>query len=299
MTDPWGALLTLYFVLIAVPSGLTVVACARRWRHPQLAGSPGDRLASLTSLGLLAVAGLLLVVDLGRPERFFLMVTRFDNLGSPISLGAKVLALKGLLLVVDLYLQHRSRGPGGVPRPPGDTLTRSTVSTVTVALVGCSVFLAVYPVAVLERTWLAPLAGTGAAMLVFALSALLMGAAAQLLLDGFAAEPPPGRVVAELRGATAALLAVWAVAVGLAVVSVLGDPVAAAAVRAAGTAVGWGLIVVVAGIAVPAAGLAHARRRGPWAGRWELWRLGVAAAILAGAGAARLLVVGVGPWGAG
>lgn len=295
MIDPWGALLTLYFVLIAVPSGLTVVACARRWRHPELAGSAGDRLASTTSLGLLAVAGLLLAIDLGRPERFFLMVTRFDNPGSPISLGAKVLALKGVLLVVDLYLQHRSRSPAGVPRPPGDTLTRSTVSTVTVALVGCSAFLAVYPVAVLERTWLAPLAGMSAAMLVFATTALLMGAAAQLLLDGLAAEPPPGRVTAELRGATAAVLAVWAVVVGLAVVSALGDPAAAAAVRSAGAVAGWGLVVVVAGIAAAAAGLAYARRRAPWAGRWELWRVGVAAGILIGAGAARLLVVGLGP----
>lgn len=298
MIDPWGALLTLYFVLIAVPSGLTVVACARRWRRPELAGTAGDRLVSTTSLVLLAVAGLLLVIDLGRPERFFLMVTRFDNLGSPISLGAKVLALKGLLLVVDLYLQHRSRGPAGVPRPPGDTLTRSTVSAVTVALVGCSVFLAVYPVAVLERTWLAPLAGTGAAMLVFALTALLMGAAAQLLLDGFAADPPPARMTAELRGATSALLAIWAVVVLLAAVSVLGDPAAADAVRSAGAAAGWGLVVVVAGIVVAAAGLAHARRRGPWAwrvARWEIWRVGVAVAILLGAGTARLLVVGLGP----
>lgn len=294
--SPWGSLLTVYFVLIAVPSGLTVVNGWRRLRRPAEASGPGAWAASVTALGLLAVAGLLLVVDLGRPERFFLMVTRFGNLDSPISLGAKALALKGLLLVVDLYLLHRLRGG-----PPGDARSRATVTTVTVLLVLTSAFLAVYPVVVLERTWLAPLAGTSGALLVFGLTGLLTGAAAQMLLD-LLVDPPSGPAVDDLRAATLATLGIAVVAGVLVLPSVLADPSTAGPVAAAGGGAAllwWGGSVTV-GTVLPAAGLVLTRHRRAW--RWpervrERWQWGIVTGLLLGAVVTRYLVVAVGPGG--
>ncbi len=297
--SPWGALLTAYFVLIAAPSGLTMVNAWRRLRWPAEASGPGAWAASVTSLGLLAVAGSLLVADLGRPERFFLMVTRFDNLGSPISLGAKVLALKGLLLLVDLYLLHRIRAAGGAV---GDQRTRATITSVTVALGLSGVFLAVYPVAVLERTWMAPLAGTSGALLVFAVTAVLVGVAVQTVLDLLCASPPSGAAVAGMRSATLGVLGVAAVAGLLVVQAVLADPATSAVVRdqlADGTgAVLWWGGSVMAGTVLPVAGLALTRHRLLWRSRRpEAWLLAIAAVLLLGACATRYLVVTVGPLG--
>lgn len=290
--SPWGALLMVYFVLIAAPSGLTMVNVWRRLRWSADASGAGARAASATSLGLLVVAGSLLVLDLGRPERFFLMVTRFDNLGSPISLGAKALALKGLLLVVDLYLLYRLRAAGGVA---GDLRTRATIRAVTVGLGLTSAFLAVYPVAVLERTWMAPLAGTSGALLVFALTAVLMGLGMQGVLDVVVPDPPSDAARGGTRSATLGALAVAVVVALLVVPSVLADPATSAIVAAqltggAGALLWWGGSVT-AGAVLPAAGLVFRRdSRGVWA--WA-----VAAGLLLGACATRYLVVAVGPLG--
>lgn len=289
--SPWGVELALYFVLVGIPSGLTLLACWRRASRPD-SGGAADRAASLVALGLLAVAGLLLVIDLGRPERFFLMLTRFDNLGSPISIGAKVLALKGLLLVADLLLLHRSRGPGGDRLVPGDARTRGAGTVVLVLLAACSLVLAVYPVTVLDRTWMAPLAGTGGAMLVFLLTALLMGAAVQLLLDTVVPGGPGRSTGRGLRLGMLAALGTFAVAGGFAALSALGDPVAGPVVReqlggGGGAAAWWGGSVAL-GTVLPAVGLAlQPRRRG--------WLPAIAVGVLLGACVTRYLVFAVGP----
>lgn len=282
--SPWGTELAVYFVLIGLPSGLTLVACWRRVAWPSRGGA-ADRAASLLTLGLLAVAGVLLVVDLGRPERFFLMLTRFDNLSSPISIGAKVLALKGLLLMVNILLLQHHR------LTPGDTRTRLVSATVTVMLGACSLVLAVYPVAVLNRTWFAPLAGTSGAMLVFLLTALLMGTAVQLLLDALVPGEPAAPADRSLLLGTLATVGAFAVAVGFMSLISLTDPAAAPAreqVGDGGAALWWGGCSVAAGVTLPAVGLAlRADRRS--------WLLISASAILLGACATRYLVVTVGP----
>lgn len=295
--SPWGALLTVYFVLIAAPSGLTMVASWRRLRRPAAADGARARASSWTALGLLAVAGLLLLADLGRPERFFLMVTRFDNLGSPISLGAKALLLKGLLLAVDLYLLHRLRAAGGVV---GDRRTRATITAVTVSLGLTSVFLAVYPVAVLGRTWMAPVAGTGGALLVFALTALLIGVALQMVLDLVLTDPPPAATVGATRSATLAALGVAVVLGPLVAGSVLTDPATAGPVRdqladGLGAVLWWGGSVA-AGTVLPAVGLLATRRRSPRFSRHRrLAQWVILTGLLLGACTTRYLVVVVGP----
>ena len=130
------------------------------------------------ALVTLVLCGVLLIVDLGRPARFFLMLTRFSNLSSAMSVGAKLIALKGFLLTLYLYLLHRRRSalaPGDVARAPG--VTRAAYAVVPLLLAVASLCLAAYPAILLARTWFAPLAASSGAALLFVTTALLMGAA--------------------------------------------------------------------------------------------------------------------------
>src|SRR5215831_6377354 len=94
---PWGPIIGVYFILAGVAAGTTLVA---EWVEPQ---DDGTAVAfawrtSWVAMVALILCGILLIVDLGRPARFFLMLTRFANLGSAMSIGAKIIALKGVLL---------------------------------------------------------------------------------------------------------------------------------------------------------------------------------------------------------
>lgn len=179
---PWGLLIGLYFIVVGLPTGLTLMTA-------YLGPGPGEqrrsveRRATATSLAVLGLASVLLVVDLHRPERFFLMVTEFGNLGSPISVGAKLIAIKVLLLAVALYFLRRRGKPA-----PG--LTSWAVRGLTAALLVVSVALTFYPVSVLSFTWSSPLARTNGAYLVFLVTTLLMGAAGLLILIGLRTGPP-------------------------------------------------------------------------------------------------------------
>jgi hypothetical protein len=69
---PWGAIIGVFFVLVGVATGVTLLAL---WVHPQ------DH-----------------------------MVVSLSNLGSPMSIGAKLIALKLSLLITYLYLLTRQQG---------------------------------------------------------------------------------------------------------------------------------------------------------------------------------------------
>lgn len=208
--SPWGPLLATYFVLVGVPSGLTLAAQWARSRH----GGGNRRVtrrASWTALAVACAAGLLLVTDLGRPERFFLMLTQFDNLGSPISLGAKILALKIFLLVTELYLTRHLPVAGPAPAP-GDRFTLVLDRSIRILLVLTSIALALYPVSVLSRTWVAPLAATSGAALLYLTTALLMGTALYCVIE--LCTPPDNQAdrLPGLRTAVLGLLGIYLVA---------------------------------------------------------------------------------------
>lgn len=292
LTDrPWGVLLLVYFVVVGVPSGLTLAALWHRSRWPW-SDARTERWATWAALAVLTLASVLLIVDLGRPERFFLMITRFDNLGSPISVGAKIIAVKTAVLVAAAYLLHRRHDRAGRPLPAGNATARMADTTVVWLLGVTSLALAIYPVSVLARTWFAPLAGTSGAALLFLLTALLMGAAGLLAIEALGPERTgTDRVRAGVRTATLALLGGYAVAIVFEALAVRGNPAAQHAAVATLTTTGgaiafWGLVVGV-GIVLPAAGLLTVANQ-----RWV--RLGVAAAILAGAGVSRYLIFAVG-----
>ena len=174
---PWGPLIGVYFILAGVAAGTTLVAA---WVEPQ-----DDRTAvafawqtSWVAMLALVLCGVLLIVDLGRPARFFLMLTRFSNLGSAMSVGAKLIALKGFLLALYLYLLYRRRhalATGDVALTPG--MTRAAYTVVPTLLAVVSLCLAAYPAILLARTWSSPLAASAGAALLFMTTALLMGAA--------------------------------------------------------------------------------------------------------------------------
>jgi hypothetical protein len=126
---PWGALVALYFVIIGVPSGLGMISWWLAGRHP--AGAIFDRYANMLSFAVLGVVGLLLVIDLGQPTRFFLMLTRFDSFTSPIALGAKIIAVKTGLLLVAIYAVERHRRLASTAAPTTAKLSVASPSRAT------------------------------------------------------------------------------------------------------------------------------------------------------------------------
>ncbi len=275
MTEsPWGPLLTVYFVLVGIPSGLTLTALALRACLPE-SGDRLQRTSAWLSLGTLAVLSLLLVIDLGRPLRFFLMLTRFDNLSSPVSLGAKLIAVKAALLVITLYLARLKRR-AGADAVPADRRTALIDTGVRWALGVVSLALALYPVSVLARSWVSPAADTSGAALLYLVTTLLLGAAALWPLLSASARD-------IWRRGMLALLLTYAVAVAFEAVSVTA-PAVTSDVPGAG---GWALLVG-GGLVVPWAGLLAAPRNAVIQG-------GCAVLAFAGAAAGRYLIFAIGP----
>lgn len=292
---PWGDLLAVYFMLLGVSSGITMVSW---WlcRKPDSAARRIERHCSWVSLGVLMAAAVLLVADLGRPSRFYLMLTSFGNLGSPIAVGAKLIALKAFLLAVTLYAAHRREQRAGAARAEeagNGPVVRRIGLALPWLLVTTSFALALYPAAVLARTWSSPLAGSSGSALLFLLTALLMGAAVAVLIASAVGEreADASREVLRFgRRTTPLLLGALAVALVFEGLSIgVGGPDGRALqeVLTGGLAATfWGLVVLV-GMALPvaAATLAPARR---------VTRVFDASAVLVGAAAARYLLFAAG-----
>lgn len=247
----WGWPVALYLIVIGVPSGLGLLT----WWLATQGGAQAwfERRAHLVSLVSLAVVGVLLVADLGRPGGLYLMVTRFDNLGSPIAVGAKLIAVKAALLGLAWYAGRRAaRGPETAPTrvPALRTVTR-------ILLAMASFALAIYPAALLARAWSSPLGGTSGAALLFLTSSLLLGAAAAVALH-------PALAVA--RRLLLVLVAGHAITLAFEALAVTGDPRLSEVVSALASgryAAAWWLGAVAAGVAVPVAALSlFPRHRG-------------------------------------
>jgi hypothetical protein len=232
------------------------------------------------------VCGVILVVDLDRPERFFLMLTRFSNLGSVMSVGAKLLALKSGVLVLYLFLLHRQRqAVVAGDATPAEGATRFLWVLTTRLLVFVSLAFAVCPAFLLSRTWASPLAASAGGALIFLSTAALFGGG---FLGVWAAVGGADR--STLRQASGLLLflvgvqSVFLLFEGLAMHG--GNPRLERlllAMRSGGPAVAfWGLVVGL-GLMAPAAALAA----------WPARRIAIAlsaASVTAGAGAARYLI---------
>ncbi|WP_017559100.1 NrfD/PsrC family molybdoenzyme membrane anchor subunit [Nocardiopsis baichengensis] len=289
--EPWGVILAVYFSAVGLPSG---IALAGLWYG---ALAPEDRLrtewrTAWAGLAMLVLAGAALTIDLGRPERFFLMITRFENWSSPISLGAKLLALKGLLLVMVLYFQWRRAGSfRAASRGRGIAALDRTAERVDQALrwavMVVSVALALYPAAVLSWTWVSPLGAAPGALLIFLSTSLLMGVAAFELLNRDTAVRD-GPHIGLVRSAPLVLLVVYAVALLFTVLAARESSASPAVDDALSGA--WAPLsyygVLGAGIAAPMLLLASAPRS-----RWA--RATSALLIIAGAGLARFTVFAV------
>lgn len=276
---PWGPLLAGYFVLVGLPSGLTMMTCWYRTRWPSGTVTV-ERHSTWISLFCLLLASGLLVADLGRPTRFFLMLTRFDNLGSPIAVGAKLIAVKAFLLIAALYLRRRGAHLGGRI----DTALTWTLGITSVAL-------AIYPVAVLSRTWLAPLASTSGAALIYLLTALLMGVAVHLMLQVYlAGQPMAESTYRGLRDITLVLLMVHGVALVFEALTVYGEPTldtVAAELTGGPVAYGWLGLIAGVGLLLPVLGLTIVRFR-------RVALLGSAGSILIGTCVARYAIFAIG-----
>lgn len=247
---PWHAPIGLYFVLVGIASGVSLFGAADAWHGRDEAAV--DELAWRTSwvvMIALTIAGALLTVDLGRPERFFLMLTQL-NLASPMSVGAKLIALKMALVAFFLYLlflRRKARAAGNDTLEPGLTERIYTLVPWTIGLV--SFALAIYPAVLLGRTWVAPLASTPMAAVIFLVTSLLMGAAVSVLAAGNVGDDGYG---ARLARPIPGLVVLNAIALGADGLSLAQGASAASVAHAAltGSALFWGLVVVV-GLALP------------------------------------------------
>ncbi len=280
---PWGGLLSVYFVLVGMAAGTSLLA------HlvPPRTGAAADvfvRRACLLALAALFACAVILIADLGQPARFGLMLTRFAP-SSVMSWGAKLLALEAALLGVQVYLLGRrtaARAAGDVTPP--DALTKAVFGGTFALLLLTSAALAAYPAVLLARTWSSPLAASGFAFASFLVTAALMGAAVCLLLarrsEDKTLQPRLRRVLLALLPLQAALL--------VALVAVAGPQTPSLArageslVRGTHAPVFWGA-VVLAGLGLPLWALTLGRRL-----RHAAW--GTAALVLVGASAARYLL---------
>lgn len=291
----WGPLVAGYFVLIGLPSGLTLVLW---WLRDRLGAGfgPLERHGSWVAMAVLVLVGVILVVDLGRPERSYLMLTRFSQLDSPIAVGAKLIAVKMFLLAVWLYATERSRRVTVPETAPSEADGVAVASrALPLLLVATSLALAIYPASVLSRSWASPLASSSGSALLFLLTALLMGAATIVLIATALGLGDRGPAQGEdlLRAGQRALqglLGAFALTVVFQGLALGGDPTDRELLREllSGNmaAIFWGLVVVV-GVAVPAAGLALFRPR-------RVTLAVNATAVLAGAAATRYLIFATG-----
>ena len=284
---PWGSLIGLYFILAGLASGITLIGWGIRPRD-QDAADAFEWTAGLVALATIGVCGLILIIDLDRPGRFFLMVTELSNLGSVMSVGAKLIALEAAGLALHLFLIHRrrqARASGDTSAPTGATLAlfRGTPTLVGVT----SLAFAIYPAFLLSLTWTSPLAASPGSGLLFLSTALLMGAAAVAIL----ASAMPRMVDETFRarvGSTLVFLlvaeSVLVVFAGLALHGSHQPPLAGAlrALHGGRPAQVFWVLVIGLGLVVPLIGLVARPRN-----RWVV--IASSIAVLIGASAIRYL----------
>ena len=125
-TEPphWRWLIVLYFFIGGLAGGCYFLATLIDL-FGRATDRPLARLGYLIAFPAVIVCGLLLIVDLNRPERFWHMMLQSETLRpmlkaySPMSLGAWALLAFGAFAFVSFLAALRPRGAFGVLRPPG------------------------------------------------------------------------------------------------------------------------------------------------------------------------------------
>ena len=230
VADPdWGHYIIGYFFLGGIAAGMYALACLVR-----LFGDEDDRravrAADYLATPIIAVCGILLVVDLGRPERFWHMLIQSNTFRpmfkwwSPMSAGSWGLSAFGAFSGVSFASALAEDGRFGLGRFRGLAawLARGTVGRL-MALGGAAsaFFLGSYTGTLLtatnqpvwaQTTWLSPL---------FLASALSTGAAAMILMVRWRQRETPHAVVERLErfdaiavGLEVAMLAAFAASLG-------------------------------------------------------------------------------------
>lgn len=218
-TAPWGPWIGAYIILTGLASGLTLITRFVRPTDERTANRL-EWIASWGALACLAACLVILVADLGRPSRFFLMVTQLENVGSLMGWGAKLIAAKVGLLVVYLYLLHRRRHALAV----GDLAitgraTRALYAGVPDMLAIASFALAIYPAFLLSWTWSSPAAHNAGSALVYLSSGALLGAAAVNLIAAGVPQVSDPAMDEAARRSVARLLAAHLIVLGFVALS--------------------------------------------------------------------------------
>ncbi|HXE86701.1 MAG TPA: NrfD/PsrC family molybdoenzyme membrane anchor subunit [Hyphomicrobiaceae bacterium] len=200
----WQWLIVFYFFLGGIAGGAYVLAVLIDL-FGNLTARPLARLGYLMAFPLTVVCGLLLIVDLRRPARFWHMMLQSETLRpmfkawSPMSLGSWALLLFGGLALLSFLAALADDGRGRCPRlavlrPPGALGT-------LVALVGglLGFFVAGYTGVLLSATNRPIWADTSMLGLVFLVSGASTAAAALALLGRRRAAASPAGLTALER----------------------------------------------------------------------------------------------------
>jgi formate-dependent nitrite reductase membrane component NrfD len=286
LESPWGGIIGIYLILVGLATGVTLLSF---WVHPHHDRQRTAYEWRTTWVAFLALAAacVLLIIDLGRPARFYLMITSFANLSSPMSIGAKLIAVKLFLLVIYLWLLARRRQA----QAAGDTGlngrgTHAIYVAVPFVLAILSLVLAVYPAVLLAKTWSSPLVRASGGGVLFLSTALLMGTAATLLVVSIGRAVADSTVYLRLRQTLLFLVLAQGPLLGLWYLSVdTSQPLMAAALSRLfqdTAAVLFWCVVIGLGLVLPTVALLALCRR-------QLVAMCAAVAVLAGASTMRYL----------
>lgn len=199
---PWGLALTLAtFCIVAASGALNMASLASVYNKEDY--KPTARLSCLLALALLAGGLLTLLLDLGRPEQIFTVLTHY-NFTSVFSIN--ILIYTGFFVIVGMYGLCMLAAPGAV-RALGTAsfLWRLVMTTGTGSVFGVLAGRGGMSSALMPPLFIALSLSLGLAM--FILTARMLARAGSVSADSGPA-PLPGNVEEKLRPLLATLLAV-------------------------------------------------------------------------------------------
>jgi Fe-S-cluster-containing dehydrogenase component/formate-dependent nitrite reductase membrane component NrfD len=110
---PWGWKIAAYLWTKSIAAGVMLVAAAMVSRRGSLLGAMPSVVSPLIALVALGITGLLLILDLKRPDRFYYLLTK-PNLRSWLVIGAYILVLYGALCAAWLASSILFNGVQGI-----------------------------------------------------------------------------------------------------------------------------------------------------------------------------------------